>query len=1031
MATPDQIRKRTRLSLVLGTIVAALLFGAIAYADVVQPDADFVTVGNQSSLNLGTVPPGATLTPQVSFELQCGGNQHVDDGLSVSLTYNSGGSTIPPGGSMSASTATIGPVPAAWPDDQGQCSNPAPAALQDNGNSTVTITAPTTPGNYSFVAKWTVVEPETSDVTGADPIVTFTLTVAAPADTTPPVISYALTPGSPDGDNGWYRSNVALVWTVTEAESLGSLVKTGCADQNITADQAATTYSCSATSAGGSSGPVSVTIKRDATAPSAVTTLDSAPNGSNGWYTTAPAWTTNGADSLSGLVNAPCAAGTYAGPEGTGLIVSGACTDNAGNSASDDSPSFKFDATGPSAALGVTAGTLGANSWYTSDVTVHASGTDSSSSPVACTADQLQTNETSGQSFTGSCANEAGLSTSAGSLTIKLDKSAPAITDLGPTTSPNGNGWYQSDVVNRFQAADGVSGLDSDCLVAYPLSGSDRIQSKTTTGEGAAVAVTSDSCADLAGNTAAAKVSASFQIDQTLPTASASGSPAANGNGWNNTDVTVTFSGSDGLSGIDFCDPAVVLASEGAGQSASGACTDKAGNVSASATTSGINIDKTAPSVSAGASPAPNANGWNKADVTVHFSGTDELSGIDSCHADTVLSSEGANQSASGTCTDRAGNESDPATASGINIDKTAPVITDLGPTTLPNANGWYRTDVVNQFKASDPVSGLNGACESAFPDPVLGGRRQDKTTSGEGAAVTVTSNSCTDLAGNTAAAKTSDAFKIDETKPGASASASPAPNANGWNKMNVTVTFSGSDPGGSGIDSCHADTVLSSEGANQSASGTCTDKAGNESDPATASGINIDKTAPALTWTGGPANGSSHYYGSVPPAPTCAAVDTLSGPDTCAVTGYATTVGPHTMTATATDKAGNVYTEQRSYTVLSWTLTGFFQPVDMGNVLNVVKNGSTVPLKFKLYAGATELTDVADVKSLKYGQVACDASAPNDDVETVATGGTVLRYDTGQFIYNWKTPSLPGKCVSVTMTTQDGSSLTAFFKLK
>ena len=86
------------------------------------------------------------------------------------------------------------------------------------------------------------------------------------------------------------------MWTVPKRSRLDRLSKTGCVDQNITADQAATTYSCSATSTGGSAGPVSVTIKRDATAPSAVTTLDTAPNGSNGWYTTSPAWTTDGAD---------------------------------------------------------------------------------------------------------------------------------------------------------------------------------------------------------------------------------------------------------------------------------------------------------------------------------------------------------------------------------------------------------------------------------------------------------------------------------------------------------------------------------------------------------------------------------------------------------------------------------------------------------------------------------------------------------------------------------------------------------------
>jgi hypothetical protein len=87
-------------------------------------------------------------------------------------------------------------------------------------------------------------------------------------DTTPPAIGYTLNPASPDGANGWYKSDVTLTWTVTENESPSSLLKTGCVDQNITSDQLATTYSCSATSDGGSAGPVNVTLKRDATAPS-------------------------------------------------------------------------------------------------------------------------------------------------------------------------------------------------------------------------------------------------------------------------------------------------------------------------------------------------------------------------------------------------------------------------------------------------------------------------------------------------------------------------------------------------------------------------------------------------------------------------------------------------------------------------------------------------------------------------------------------------------------------------------------------
>ena len=58
----------------------------------------------------------------------------------------------------------------------------------------------------------------------------------------------------------------------------------------------------------------------------------------------------------------------------------------------------------------------------------------------------------------------------------------------------------------------------------------------------------------------------------------------------------------------------------------------------------------------------------------------------------------------------------------------------------------------------------------------------------------------------------------------------------------------------------------------------------------------------------------------------------------------------------------------------IEWTLNGFYQPVDMNDVYNIVKGGSTVPLKFEIFAGSTELTDIAYIKSLTYAQTACDA---------------------------------------------------------
>ena len=84
------------------TVFFVVAMGAVAIADVVTPDADILQVGNQATMNLGNVAPAAVLTPQVSFQLVCKGNNHVDQGQVVTVGFHSGGSTWPPGGALSA-----------------------------------------------------------------------------------------------------------------------------------------------------------------------------------------------------------------------------------------------------------------------------------------------------------------------------------------------------------------------------------------------------------------------------------------------------------------------------------------------------------------------------------------------------------------------------------------------------------------------------------------------------------------------------------------------------------------------------------------------------------------------------------------------------------------------------------------------------------------------------------------------------------------------------------------------------------------
>ena len=102
--------------------------------------------------------------------------------------------------------------------------------------------------------------------------------------------------------------------------------------------------------------------------------------------------------------------------------------------------------------------------------------------------------------------------------------------------------------------------------------------------------------------------------------------------------------------------------------------------------------------------------------------------------------------------------------------------------------------------------------------------------------------------------------------------------------------------------------------------------------------------------------------------------------------------------------------------------------------VWNSVKGGSTVPLKFEVFAGMTELTNTSAVTGFTAKTAPCPGStAVVDEIELVTTGGTSLRYDTtgGPFIRNWQDPKKPGACTQAIATLQDGSTITANFTLK
>lgn len=216
--------------------------------------------------------------------------------------------------------------------------------------------------------------------------------------------------------------------------------------------------------------------------------------------------------------------------------------------------------------------------------------------------------------------------------------------------------------------------------------------------------------------------------------------------------------------------------------------------------------------------------------------------------------------------------------------------------------------------------------------------------------------------------------------------------------------------------------------------------------------------TAPVITWVSTITDGASYVYGAVPAVPTCTAVDASAAAVDCTVSGYDLTVGTHVLTATATaDEVTS--TSTISYTVTAWTLKGFFRPVKTGTwVMNKVKGGSVVPFRFAVYQGTTKATSTSVVSSFTAQKVSCtDLSVLADPTAIASTKkGFSLKYRHGSFHQNWKTPKATkvttvvtkvthkGKktivkkikttvaaCYLVTMTTTDGSALTALFKLR
>ena len=178
------------------------------------------------------------------------------------------------------------------------------------------------------------------------------------------------------------------------------------------------------------------------------------------------------------------------------------------------------------------------------------------------------------------CTVEYGSTTYSETVTIKRDTTPPTAS-ASAERGPDRNGWYSAPVRVSASGSDALSGIASCSSSSY--SGPDT---------GGATIETS--CRDNAGNSSSS-ASVTVRYDATAPVVSAAAERAPDGRGWYRKPVTVSFSGTDGGSGIEACTAATRYAGPDAREARiAGTCRDVAGNT-AGEVAFALRYDATAP----------------------------------------------------------------------------------------------------------------------------------------------------------------------------------------------------------------------------------------------------------------------------------------------------------------------------------------------------------------------------------------------------------------------------------------------------
>ncbi len=296
------------------------------------------------------------------------------------------------------------------------------------------------------------------------------------------------------GNNDWYKSDLELSWLVTDLESSLTIIS-GCqaqalnVDTDISLSPNGETFSCEASSLGGAASE-QISLKKDSTPPTV--SILGFNDGDSFELDNEPVVSCSTTDVTSGVATQATLTvvpdSTNPG-DGSGIfhVFCEGGEDNAGNTVSTTATYQVMppaDTTPPVISSSVS-GTLGANEWYISDVTLSWGVADDESavSTSGCESVSVLT-ETPGTTFTCQASSAGGFSSD--SVLIKLDKTPPVVSLIGVTNGAS----YTAAPSPSCQTADVLSGVAAEAVLSVVV------------GSTGVITASCSDAVDLASNTA-------------------------------------------------------------------------------------------------------------------------------------------------------------------------------------------------------------------------------------------------------------------------------------------------------------------------------------------------------------------------------------------------------------------------------------------------------------------------------------------------------------------------------------------------